>query len=390
MIEVKVSAVESFGLENMQELVKASGPCITVLLPAYRPGAQAKSMAAILKTNLQEAARQLALRKISEAVVTDLLDPLAQLTQDEEFLAGSRWGRAIFRSSDILRQLTLIGPVNQALTVGACFNLRPILAELHLPAEFYLLQLSKKRVDLFHCHHLQAERVGLPSGIPETLEEALAFKPPDHDLENRASAGASTGAMRGVRFGTGSGRETQHTYLSDFYKAVDRGVSERLNGSNAPLVLAGVHEDAAIYRMINTYPVLLSRSISGSPSGSTSAKENEVVEQAYWIVRSDRAEKASARLAELKERTSPARFSVHLEPVLQAAAEGRVDRIYIDESAQRLGLFADSKHGGQSNWGEEDLLNRAAVETILHGGLAFALPNSGMPDDAAVAAVFRY
>jgi hypothetical protein len=196
--------------------------------------------------------------------------------------------------------------------------------------------------------------------------------------------------MRGIRFGTGSGRETQHTYLSDFYKAVDRGVGERLNGSNAPLVLAGVHEDTAIYRMIDTYPNLLSRGISGSPSGSTPVNENEVVEQAYWIVRSDNAEKAAARLVEMKERVSPARFSIHLEAILHAAAEGRVDSIYIDESAQRVGLFADAKHAGGSTWGEEDLLNRVAVETILNGGLAFALPNSGMPDGAAVAAVFRY
>jgi len=390
MIEAKVSAVESFGLENIQELVKASGPCISVLLPSYRPGAQAKSMAAILKTNLQEAARQLALRKISEAAITDLLDPLEQLTQDEEFLAGSRWGRALYRSSGILRRLTLIGPVNQALTIGACFNLRPILAELHLPPDFYLLKLSKKRFDLFRCNHLQAERVELPKGVPETLDDFLAFKQPDHDLEDRSAAGASAGAMHGIRFGTGSGRETQHTYLSDYYKAVDRGIAGRLNGSGAPLVLAGVQEDTGSYRTINTYPNLLSRGISGSPSGSTPAKENDVVEQAYWIVRSDNAEKAAARLAELKERVSPARFSLHLEPILHAAAEGRVDRIYIDESAQRVGFFADAAHGGRLSWGEEDLLNRAAVETILHSGLAFALPNSGMPDGAAVAAVFRF
>jgi len=389
MIEAKVSAVESFGLENLQEMVKSSAPCITVLLPCYRPGAQAKSMAAILKTNLQEVARQLATRKISESAIAELLDPLEQLTQDEEFLAGSRWARAIYRASGMLRQRQLVGPINQALTIGACFNLRPVLAELHLPAEFYLLKLSKKRVELLRCTNLQAEPVEL-RGVPPSLEEALAFKPPDHDLENRSPAAASIGAagMRGVRFGTGSGRETQQTYLSDYYKSVDRGVRERLNGTNAPLVLAGVHEDESIYRMINTYPNLLSRGIPGSPTGSAPAKENEVVEQAYWIVRAATAEKAAARLAELKERVSPARFSVHLEAVLQASAEGRVESIYIDESAQRVGVF-DAQHGAP-NWGEEDLLNRAAVETILHGGLAFGLPNSAMPDGVGVAALFRY
>jgi hypothetical protein len=52
----------------------------------------------------------------------------------------------------------------------------------------------------------------------------LAFKPPDHDLENRSAAGSSVGAMRAVRFGTGSGRETQHTYLRTSIKAVDHGL----------------------------------------------------------------------------------------------------------------------------------------------------------------------
>ena len=51
----------------------------------------------------------------------------------------------------------------------------------------------------------------------------MAFKQPDHDLENRSAAGSSVGSMRRIRFGTGSGRETQQTYLADLYKEVDRG-----------------------------------------------------------------------------------------------------------------------------------------------------------------------
>ena len=57
---------------------------------------------------------------------------------------------------------------------------------------------------------------------------------------------------------------------------------------------------------------------------------------------------------------------------------------------QRLGVFTDARPGEHSNWGEEDLLNRAAVETIRQGGQAFALPNSRMPEGVAVAAILRY
>jgi hypothetical protein len=67
---------------------------------------------------------------------------------------------------------------------------------------------------------------------------------------------------------------------------------------------------------------------------------------------------------------------------------GRLERIYLDESAQRLGVFGDAKYG--ATWGDEDLLNLAASETILHSGSAFTLPHGKMPDGAAVAAVFRY
>lgn len=388
MIETKVSTsnkINPLTSETLREMVASPGPCVSVFLPPYRPGEPTHSRAAVLKAHIQETARRFSIKRISDQTARELLEPLQALTQDQELLTGSRWGRALYRSPNVLRQFDLIGPVNEELTVGARFFIRPLLAELHLPAQFYLLELSKKDVALLRCAHFHAEEVELPKGVPTTLEEALEFKKPDHDLENRSAAGSSDGAKRRVRFGTGSGRETQQTYLSDFYRAVDRGVVEVLSNSKAPLVLAGVDEDTAIYRMINTYSNLLARAIGGSALGSFPLRE-ESLEQAYWIVRSDVAETAAARLAEWKERATPARFSVHLEEILKAAMDGRVDSVYIDESAQRMGAFAAPN---QHSWGEEDLLNLAATETILRGGQAFALPNSKMPD-MAVAAILRY
>ncbi len=67
MPELNVAALESLELKDLQELLRSSGPCVTLLLPAYRPGAQSKPMAAILKTNLQEAAGELAARKVPES-----------------------------------------------------------------------------------------------------------------------------------------------------------------------------------------------------------------------------------------------------------------------------------------------------------------------------------
>jgi hypothetical protein len=67
-----------------------------------------------------------------------------------------------------------------------------------------------------------------------------------------------------------------------------------------------------------------------------------------------------------------------------------VDRLYVNEGAHVYGVFEGERRGTRPDWGEEDLVNVAAVETILQGGRAFVLPDAQMPDGAAVAAALRY
>jgi hypothetical protein len=287
----------------------------------------------------------------------------------------------------VFRTFQLIEPVSVSLTVGGYFQIRSILADLHVPAEFYVLKLSKKRVDVLRCAGLSAEPLKL-NGVPETLEEAMAFKPPDHDLENRSSAGSSTGSMRGVRFGTGSGRETEHTHLADFYKLVDRALHALPKAAMTPLVVAGVDQDAAIYRAVSKYPNLLEQSIHGSPGGALS--EQEILRRAYSLVRSHCLDRDAKALAVSKERLAPARFASGLNTILRAAVQGRVASLYIDEAARMSGVFEGVKSGERWHWGEEDLLNAAAVETILQGGEAFELPAGSIPEGAGAAAILRY
>ncbi|CAD5939922.1 hypothetical protein PCC9214_01853 [Planktothrix tepida] len=40
--------------------------------------------------------------------------------------------------------------------------------------------------------------------------------------------------------------------------------------------------------------------------------------------------------------------------------------------------------------GDDDLLNLAAVQTLLNGGIVYAVPPDSVPDEARLAAVFRY
>jgi hypothetical protein len=80
---------------------------------------------------------------------------------------------------------------------------------------------------------------------------------PDHVLDNRSAGGPSVGKMKGVLFGANTDRER--------HKEVDKGVHHILLGHTAPLILAGVEEEVAVYRHVNRYFRLIEQAVLGSP-----------------------------------------------------------------------------------------------------------------------------
>jgi len=385
MIATNFAVLEGIDLRKIQEILESHGPCVTIVLPPYHPGEPAKSRGALLKANLQDASHQLAQRGFPKAAIGDLLAPLEHLSQDAASLTGSHWGRAIFRSPDVFCQYQLTQPAKPSLTVAGCFSIRRLLPDLWAPRLFYILALSKESVQLFRCNYQRAEAVELPAGVPTTLAEALQLERPDHDLENRSAIGTSTGSMHAIRFGTGSGRESEHAHLADFYKLVDRGIHKLLHEPGIPLLLAGVEEELDAYRAISTYPNIVKEALGGSPN--LSFQDAETVSKACSILKADEFRREAETLKQAKERSAPGHVSTDAHAILRAAFEGRVHQLYLDESAERIDVF---ERGTYRSWGKEDLLNLAAVETLLHGGKAFELPSEVMADGAGAFAIMRF
>jgi hypothetical protein len=319
-----------------------------------------------------------------------LLDPVQDVARDEDAFLGTTAARVIFRSPGMLRQFELpASPLTAGeCYVGDCFHIRSIFPGLSIPDCVYVLDVTKKEVTLLACSHAVVARVDLPKGTPTTLDEAMGFDQPDHDLKNRSAAGPSTGAMAGVQFGTGRERENKHGHLHDFYRIVDQGLSTLLRSKSAPVVLAGVDEDVAIYRTASSYPNLMEQTIHGNLTGGL--MPSEILQRAQDIALFDYQKRTAAVLAESKERLAPGRFSTDLDVILRAAVEGRIIDLYLDDNGRRIGNFDGKIFGGRNNWHDEDLLNLAAVETLRRGGRVYSLPSHLMTGGALAAATFRY
>src|SRR5690606_41926442 len=87
-------------------------------------------------------------------------------------------------------------------------------------------------------------------------------------------------------------------------------------------------------------------------------------------------------------------FADQLEPVVAAAADGRIYTLLINADAHRWGRYlpTDRKielhEAAQAN--DEDLINLAAMMASRTGGEVVAVSADHMPGDSPVAAVLRY
>jgi hypothetical protein len=382
MIATKEPSLEMLRLGEIREILKTPGPCITITLPPYRPGEPAGSMSAILKSSLQEISKRLAAHQVSKTSATDLLAPLERLMNDPAMEGGAHWGRVVFCAPSVLKQFELTLPPKASVSVGSMFAIRDIAGEFARPSAFYLLTLSRSGVHLSRCAGLHCESVKLPHGVPETLEEAMALEPPDHDLENRSAANGSAGGRRAVRFGTA--HEKQRLHIADYYKLVDRAVRSLLQEGEIALILSGVEEDCAAFRAVTTCRHLVHRTIANQDGVRDGEK---LLLSAYAVLASEESERQAAALRSAIERVTPSRFVSDPKAILEAAFDGRIKELYANEDAK---IMDEWDTDGYRPWKDEDLINAAMAQTILCHGQAAALPAGMMPAGLEVAAILHY
>jgi hypothetical protein len=373
------------GAEDLKMIHDSEGPCISIFQPVpFTPKAQRPVR---LKRAIESVEQILRRRAVDPSQEKQLLEPLYEWEPGSSEETGK--GLVIFRSPRIFQRFFVSQPLDEMITVADHFYILPLLPIADSGRIFYILALSQKHIRLLLCAPDSTEEVPLPNWVPRTLDDSAQTDKPDHMLDNRSFAGPSVGAMKGVMFGTLSDRDAKDQYLLHFYKEVDEGLNKLLKNGDAPVVLAGVEYELALYRKVSRYPRLAPNGVHGSPDG---LKGGELRKRAEEIANAVFAEPLEQAL-QAYENLGPERRSSELTQVVKAAYEGRVAHLFIEEGAKEMGrvdrLSLTVEHHPDPRPGDEDLVNAAAVETMLHGGLVDILPPEKAPA-RVVAALLRY
>jgi hypothetical protein len=368
---------KSLEVAELERICSLPGPCITILLPAYRPGAASSPEAVPLKHLLRAAAEQPAIKRMAQHA-SPLLEPLRELADTPELESGGM-GLALFSAPGFAAGYRNGSQAGPKLEAGQHPFIRPLLTYAFAPGEVFALALSRKHPRLLRCRHSAAEEIALPPGVPKSLAEAGEFDQPDHDLANRSASGTSTGSRFAVRFGTLSDRESAPEYLHDYFALMDRGLHPLVK--DTPVFLMGVAEEIAAFRKAARHLKILETQFAGS---AEFAAAEEIAGKARESALESYRRRGEDALRELREMPDRNRVCIGLAPVLAAAEHGRVHQLLLAEETE-----IPAKHRKDLMEGE-DVLNAIAVETIRLSGQVFTLPAEAMGDAAPVAAILRY
>lgn len=365
------------------------GPCVSLYLPTHRIPMEIQQDRLRLKNLLRQAEEVLTERGLRAPEAKALLEPAEKLLLDTLFWKGQQDGLAVFLAPGFDRHYPLPVDLPELAIVGERFHLKPLLALLS-GGEFYILALSQNRVRFFQASPFSVSEVEV-EGMPLCLDEALKYDDPEKQLQFHTGAQKVTGGRAAMFHGHGVGADDAKSNLLRFFQQVDRGLHAVLREEQAPLVVAGVDFLLPIYREANSYANLLTAGIIGNPEGLTPA---ELHQNALEVVAPHFQQARQAAEARYRQLAGTGKASHDLREILPAAYHGRVDTLFVALGYEEWGAF-EPDHGGlrfapQNGPGAEDMLDFAALHTLLQGGRVFAVAAREMPDGPPLAAVFRY
>ena len=334
-----VADATQISLNEIKEMGVVSGLCISILL-----------------RNNESFTVQLrqALAKVKESVEPQLFETLKGVAHD---IVPTGQALAIYCAPEFCRAFHLSDPVEESVTVSNHFYVKPLIPALQAERPFYVLALSQKHIRLVRCTESSSEEVELPAAVLKFPES-----------------------------------EDNVVQLSHFYKQVSEGVTAflRERHDDAPLVIAGVEYEIATFRKVNVYPNLVQDVVHGAADG---LKGGELHKRALEAVHAFFEAPFRTALARYEE-AGLQRSSSTVKDIVKASFEGRVLDLVLAAGAHYMGAFDDRtydvKGHKQPIAGDEDLLNVAALQTLLHAGQVYVVPANQVPHGAPAIAVYRY
>jgi hypothetical protein len=387
--------IDYITLEDLKVLAeKREKYCISLYMPMQRMSKETRQNPIRLKNLLGKAEEELIALGMRPVEAGALLEPARAFIPEDPFWQHQSEGLAMFVSPEGVRTFRLPIHVEEIVVVTDRFHLKPLLSLFTGDDRYYVLALSQNEVRLFQCSRYSATELETP-GMPASLADATKYDVYENQLQFHTRTpgvrGASTGRRPAIFHGQGIGIDDAKDSITEYFLQIDRSLQKILYRNRAPLVLAGVEFLFPIYQSVNSYQHLVEKGVEGNPE---ILKPEELQRQAWTIVEPYFTRAREQAVERFNQELGTGHASKDIEAVVPAAAHGRIDTLFVTVGSQIWGIFnpesGEVRLHENEEPGDEDLLDVAAVQTLLSSGKVYAVKKEEVPGGGPTAALFRY
>jgi hypothetical protein len=369
-----------------------SNCCITVYLPTHRAGKEVNEQhdRIAFKNSLQQVRLLLQDKGLNQAEIEQIVEPGYKLLREDTIWYNLTNGMAIFMARDFFKFTRLTVTPKEEIFINNSFYLRPLVPALADTGHeyFYVLLISKKRAAFFRADAFYMEEIIIEE-LPRGVDDVVHFEEKD-DLKLFRMGDSGTGVAN--FHGIGAGKPDEKENLALYMKEIDRTLWQKVLGrEQAPLLLAAIDYLIPIYKSVSAYQYIWDDPLIGN-------FEHHSVPMLYQAA----AEKMQpffekhhkVALETYFNKLATSLTSSMPESVIPATYYGKVSDLFVDENAHLWGTFDAQNnqlklHGTKED-GDDCMIDKAVIETILHGGQVHMLPADQMPKGSTIAALMRY
>ncbi|MFP4348702.1 MAG: hypothetical protein ACLFQY_10485 [Desulfococcaceae bacterium] len=393
--------MDIFTRDDLKELIeKQNGPCLSLYMPTYRGWKDAQQNPIRFKNLLNKAEDMWKAVSSEKKVPNDIFEPARNLVEDFSFWQYQSDGFAMFLSDGVARTYRLPVEFDEVTVVTERFHMKPVLPYLSKDNRFFILAVSQNRIRFFQCTRHKIQEIE-PEAMPKNMAEALKFDEFEKQLQfttktgtvqNQGAGGPSTGDRAAIFHGYGVGTDDEKDAISRYLRQVDHALKEFLRDEDAPLVLAGVEVVLRLFREVSGYSNILEEEVHGNPDELSPEDLHQKAWKAVEPHFKKDQEAAAQRYADSAHTDSA---SQDLRAIIPAAYFSRIDLLFVTTQVRQWGKYdpeADTLDlHDREEPGDQDMLDFAAVYTLLNGGTVYAVPPKEMPAEGAhAAALFRF
>jgi hypothetical protein len=350
---------------------------VSLYMPTHQNGTEVRQDITRFKNCLNRAVDQLISRGLRPVEARSYFDQAAHLLEDSSFWHHLARGLVLFISENHFEMMRLPLDFQEMVMTGSRFYIKPLLRLFNESERFYLLALSANSCRFFLGTRDALTKMSV-KGMPDSMDEALRYDDPEHQLQFHTGTAPRTGDRPAGYHGQGGGKDDSLDNTNRYLSQVGTALQDLLGSASTPLLFAGVDSLFSIFREMNRSLPISDSYISGNPDA---LKPHELHRRAWPLVERHAQERAHDALGRYQEYEGTDIASSDLRVILNRAFQGRVETLLLAARAQVWGRYTPSHHQvvvhDEHRKGDEDLIDAAAVYTLLKGGTVYVFDECG-------------